>query len=105
MNNFEKIKNMTLDETETEIIDNFVRFFAEIIAEEQPDCKNVDYRLSETNRIFNRLAEIDKEIIYVAQAIQFNNGKSQPIGDTGCPKSYKRWEKQLDKRLQHEHNR
>ena len=88
--------------TETQIIDEFVMYFAKIIAEEQPDCKNVDYRLPETLRICKRLQEIEKEIIYVAQAIQFNNGKSNPIGDTGSPRSYKRWEKQLCKRLAHE---
>lgn len=88
--------------TETQIIDEFVMYFAQIIAEEQPDCKIVDYRLPETLRICQRLQEIEKEIIYVAQAIQFNNGKSNPIGDTGSPRSYKRWEKQLHKRLAHE---
>ena len=88
--------------TETQIIDEFVMHFAEIIAEEQPDCKNVDYRLPETLRICQRLQEIEKEIIYVAQSIQFNSGKAKPLGDTGSPRSYKRWEKQLDKRLAHE---
>ncbi len=98
MNNYEQHKV----KTETQIIDEFVMYFAQIIAEEQPDCKNVDYRLPETLRICQRLQEIEKEIIYVAQTIQFNSGKAKPLGDTGSPRSYKRWEKQLRKRLAHE---
>ena len=91
------------DLKETHLIDDLVLHFAKIIAEEQTDCKNIDYRLPETKRICLRLQEIENEIINVARALQFNSGKSKPLGETGYPRSYKRWENQLDKRLAHEH--
>lgn len=81
-----------MSKTETQIIDDFILHFAKILAEEQSDCKSVNYNLPETKRIFIRLQEIDKEIIYVAQTLQFNSGKVKPIGDTGAPPSYRRWE-------------
>lgn len=63
------------------------------IAEEQGDCKNIDYRKPKTTNIYNKISEFQETLKDVAFAQSVSIGKTKPLGDTGSPKSYKRWEK------------
>lgn len=63
------------------------------IAEEQEDCKNIDYRKPITTDIYRKISEFQETLKDVAFAQSVNMGKTKPLGDTGSPKSYKRWEK------------
>ena len=62
------------------------------IAEEQGDCKNIDYSKPRTREIYHKITEIDRTLKDVAIAQSIMLGKTQSLGDTGSPKSYKRWE-------------
>lgn len=72
------------------------------IAEEQGDCKNIDYSKPRTREIYHKITEIDRTLKDVAIAQSIMLGKTQSLGDTGSPKSYKRWEARERKLLERE---
>ena len=72
------------------------------IAEEQGDCKNIDYSKPRTREIYHKITEIDRTLKDVAFAQSVNIGKTKPLGDTGSPRSYKRWEKRERQLLERE---
>ena len=77
----------------------FVRAAANDIAEEQPDCKNIDWSLpalKEFDLYFKNFVE--EELLPVAYAISINKGITMPAGkfDKEAPRSYRRYQKQTD---------
>lgn len=72
------------------------------IAEEQGDCKNIDYSKPRTKEIYHKITEIERTLKDVAFAQSVNIRKTKPLGDTGSPKSYKRWEARERKLLERE---
>lgn len=72
------------------------------IAEEQGDCKNIDYSKPRTREIYHKITEIDRTLKDVAFAQSVNIGKTKPLGDTGSQKSYRNWERREMKLLERE---
>lgn len=72
------------------------------IAEEQGDCRNIDYSKPRTREIYHKITEIDRTLKDVAFAQSVNIGKTKPLGDTGSPKSYRNWERREMKLLERE---
>ena len=72
------------------------------IAKEQGDCKNIDYLLPRTKEIYHKITEIERTLKDVAFAQSVKLGKTKPLGDTGSPRSYKRWEKRERQLLERE---
>lgn len=82
-----------LESNEDMLITKLQVLWGKQIAEEQGDCKNIDYSRPITNKIYNRIQEIEATLKDVVFAQSVKMGKTQPLGDTGSPRSYKRWEK------------
>ena len=72
------------------------------IAEEQGDCKNIDYSKPITKEIYMRLSEIEATLKDVAFAQSVEMGKTKPLGETGSPRSYRNWEKKQRMLLERE---
>lgn len=81
-----------LKNNEDLLISNLQLLWGKQIAEEQGDCKNIDYSKPRTREIYHKITEIDRTLKDVAIAQSIMLGKTQSLGDTGSPKSYKRWE-------------
>lgn len=73
------------------------------IAEEQGDCKNIDYSKPRTKEIYHKITEIERTLKDVAFAQSVQMKKTQPLGETGSPRSYRNWERKernlLERRL------
>ena len=83
-------------------LNQFILAAANDIAEEQPDCKNIDWSLpalKEFDLYFKNFVE--DELLPVAYAISINKGITMPTGkfDKEAPKSYRRKQKQMDNLL------
>ena len=91
-----------LKNNEDLLISNLQLLWGKQIAEEQGDCKNIDYSKPRTKEIYHKITEIDRTLKDVAFAQSINIGKTKPLGDTGSPKSYKRWEARERKLLERE---
>lgn len=75
------------------LINNLQKIWGKQIAEEQNDCKNIDYSKPVTLGIYKRLSEIEATLKDVAFAQSVKMGKTKPLGETGSPRSYRNWEK------------
>lgn len=84
------------------LISNLQLLWGKQIANEQRDCKNIDYLLPRTKEIYHKITEIERTLKDVAFAQSVNLGKTEPLGDTGSPRSYKRWEKRERQLLERE---
>lgn len=91
-----------LKNNEDLLISNLQVLWGKQIAEEQGDCKNIDYSKPRTKEIYHKITEIDRTLKDVAFAQSVNIRKTKPLGDTGSPKSYKRWEARERKLLERE---
>lgn len=91
-----------LKENETMLISNLTILWGQKIAEEQGDCKNIDYTKPVTREIYNTISEIERTLKDVAFAQSIQIGKTKPLGETGSPRSYRNWEKKLKKILERE---
>ena len=83
-------------------LNDFIRAAANDIAEEQPDCKNIDWSLpalKEFDLYFKNFVE--DELLPVATAISINKEITLPTGkfDKEAPKSYRRHQKRMDNLL------
>lgn len=97
-----KEKLFFLENNEDLLISNLQVLWGKQIAEEQGDCKNIDYSKPRTKEIYHKITEIDRTLKDVAFAQSVNIGKTKPLGNTGSPKSYKRWEARERKLLERE---
>lgn len=97
-----KEKLFFLENNEDLLISNLQILWGKQIAEEQGDCKNIDYSKPRTKEIYHKITEIDRTLKDVAFAQSVNIGKTKPLGNTGSPKSYKRWEARERKLLERE---
>ena len=90
-------------ESETFIkLSAFIRAAANDIAEEQSDCRNIDWtlpHLKEFDLYFQNFVE--NELLPAAKAISINKGITKPIGkfDKEAPTSFKRKQKRRDNLL------
>lgn len=91
-----------LKENETMLISNLQALWGRKIAEEQGDCKNIDYTKPTTREIYNTISEIERTLKDVAFAQSVEIGKTKPLGETGSPRSYRNWENKLKKSLERE---
>ena len=91
-----------LKNNEDSLISELQVLWGKQIAEEQGDCKNIDYSKPRTREIYHKITEIDRTLKDVAFAQSVNIGKTKPLGDTGSPRSYKRWEKRERQLLERE---
>ena len=91
-----------LKNNEDLLISNLQILWGKQIAEEQGDCKNIDYSKPRTKEIYHKITEIDRTLKDVAFAQSVKIGKTKPLGNTGSPKSYKRWEARERKLLERE---
>lgn len=91
-----------LKENETMLISNLQALWGRKIAEEQGDCKNIDYTKPTTREIYNTISEIERTLKDVAFAQSVQIGKTKPLGETGSPRSYRNWENKLKKSLERE---
>lgn len=91
-----------LKNNEDLLISKLQVLWGEQIAEEQGDCKNIDYSKPRTKEIYHKITEIERTLKDVAFAQSVNIRKTKPLGDTGSPKSYKRWEARERKLLERE---
>lgn len=91
-----------LKNNEDLLISNLQLLWGKQIAEEQGDCKNIDYSKPRTKEIYHKITEIDRTLKDVAFAQSIMLGKTQPLGDTGSPRSYKRWKARERKSLERE---
>lgn len=91
-----------LKENETMLISNLQALWGRKIAEEQGDCKNIDYTKPITREIYNTISEIERTLKDVAFAQSVQIGKTKPLGETGSPRSYRNWENKLKKSLERE---
>lgn len=103
----EQIKSLSKDlinlkNNEDLLISELQLLWGKQIAEEQNDCKNIDYSKPRTREIYLKISEIEQTLKDVAFAQSVNIGKTKPLGDTGSPKSYKRWEARERKLLERE---
>ena len=89
-----------LKENETMLISNLQVLWGRKIAEEQGDCKNIDYTKPTTREIYNTISEIERTLKDVAFAQSVQIGKTKPLGETGSPRSYRNWENKLKKSLE-----
>lgn len=94
---YEKLK-----ENETMLISNLQALWGRKIAEEQGDCKNIDYTKPVTREIYNTISEIERTLKDIAFAESIQIGKTKPLGETGSPRSYRNWENKLKKLLERE---
>ena len=91
-----------LEKNETILISNLQALWGRKIAEEQGDCKNIDYTKPVTREIYNTISEIERTLKDVAFAQSIQIGKTKPLGETGSPRSYRNWENKLKKTLERE---
>ena len=80
-------------------LNEFILSAANDIAEEQPDCRNIDWSLpviKEFDLYFHNFVE--DELLPAAKAISINKGITKPAGkfDKEAPKSFKRKQKRTD---------
>ena len=87
---------------EQKLIDDLMLLWGKEIAEEQKDCKSLDYRLPKTCAIYHKITEIERTLKDVAIAQSIIMGKTKPLGDTGSPRSYKNWERKTRRLLEYE---
>lgn len=92
----------SLKNNEDLLISNLQILWGKQIAEEQGDCKNIDYSKPRTREIYLKISEIEQTLKDVAFAQSVKLGKTKPLGDTGSPRSYKRWEKRERQLLERE---
>lgn len=90
----------SLKNNEDLLISNLQFLWGKQIAEEQGDCKNIDYSKPRTREIYLKISEIEQTLKDVAFAQSVNIGKTKPLGDTGSPKSYRNWERKERKLLE-----
>ena len=91
-----------LENNDDLLISNLQILWGKQIANEQGDCKNIDYLLPRTKEIYHKITEIERTLKDVAFAQSVKLGKTKPLGDTGSPRSYKRWEKRERQLLERE---
>ena len=91
-----------LKNNEDLLISDLQLLWGKQIAEEQGDCKNIDYSMPRTKEIYHKITEIDRTLKNVAFAQSVKIGKTKPLGETGKPKSYKCWEARERKLLERE---
>lgn len=91
-----------LKKNETILISNLQALWGQKIAEEQGDCKNIDYTKPLTREIYNKISEIERTLKDVSFAKSVQIGKTKPLGETGSPRSYRNWENKLKKTLERE---
>ena len=84
------------------LINRLLIMWGRQIAEEQGDCKNIDYSKPRTKEIYLKISEIEQTLKDVAFSQSVKIGKTKPLGDTGSPKSYKRREARERKLLERE---
>ena len=91
-----------LKKNETMLISNLQDLWGRKIAEEQGDCKNIDYAKPVTREIYNTISEIERTLKDIAFAQSIQMGKTKPLGETGSPRSYRNWENKLKNLLERE---
>lgn len=98
----EKQECEELKKNETMLISNLQLLWGQKIAEEQGDCKNIDYTKPVTREIYNTISEIERTLKDIAFAQSVQIGKTKPLGETGSPRSYRNWENKSKKLLERE---